>query len=284
MEKSRMIQIVVTAGIVAIVAFLYSKDIKGLVKPKEEQAVATSARQAPTITAKLDLKELSTVAKNLISNASAKDITRLEGQYQSAKGDEKLELAKTLAQKWADLEQAAPSAIYWNELAEAKPSLKNWINAGDMFVKAFDTTQDSLIKASVLQKANQAFKQAIAIDSTSLDAKTGLGTTLVSGSAPMEGITMLLGVVKTEPKNVKANMVLGMFAMQSGQFDKAVSRFQTVIETKATPDAYFYLATAYENLGKNTEAIAAFQKSKQLAANPSLSSFIDKKVAELKTK
>ena len=94
---------------------------------------------------------------------------------------------------------------------------------------------------------------------------------------------MLLDVVKKDPKNFKANMNLGTFAMKSGQFDKAIIRFESVVKNiKATPDAYFYLATAYENLGKKQEAIDAYLQSKKLAANPTLSSFIDKKVAELK--
>jgi predicted Zn-dependent protease len=76
-----------------------------------------------------------------------------------------------------------------------------------------------------------------------------------------------------------------MFAIKSGQFDKAINRFNDIINNiKATPDAYFYLATAYESLGKNQEAIDAYLSSKKLAANPTLSKFIDKKVGELKSK
>jgi Flp pilus assembly protein TadD len=102
--------------------------------------------------------------------------------------------------------------------------------------------------------------------------------------APMQGIAMLLDVVKKDPKNLKANMSLGTFAIKSGQFDKAIPRFNTVIATAPTPEAYFYLGTALENLGRNKEAVNAYLSSKKLAANPTLASFIDKKVAELKNK
>ncbi|WP_449435624.1 tetratricopeptide repeat protein [Pedobacter steynii] len=79
-------------------------------------------------------------------------------------------------------------------------------------------------------------------------------------------------------------MSLGTFAIKSGQFDKAITRFNNIIAIKPTPDAYFYLATAYESLGKNEDAIDAYLKSKKLAANPKLSKFIDDKVLELKSK
>lgn len=281
MKSPRTTQIVIIAGIVLLVGFLFSQDIKGLVKPKEDavSAMPTEA-QAPG----LSLLEASATAKNLISNATAKEFTSLETAYQKASGEEKINQAKVLAQKWDDLEQAIPSALYLEEVANGQANLTNWVKAGDRFLKAFDNTQDSIAKPIMLQKANHAFGEAIAIDSTSLDAKTGMGVVIVNGAgAPMEGIAMLLDVVKKDPKNFKANMNLGMFAIKSGQFDKAITRFEDIIKNiKATPDSYFYLATAYENLGKNKEAIDAYLQSKKLAANPTLSSFIDKKVAELK--
>jgi len=69
--------------------------------------------------------------------------------------------------------------------------------------------------------------------------------------------------------------------MRSRQFDKAVDRFKTVIEIKPSAEAWFYLATSYENIGLKAEAIKAFQESKKIAADPSLSQFIDRKVGEL---
>ncbi|WP_199117223.1 M48 family metallopeptidase [Pedobacter sp. ASV28] len=280
MNNSRKKQIVIVTGIVLLVGLLFTRDIKGLVKPKEE----VSAEAKETQPSALSLTEVSATAKNLVSNAMAKEITALEHTYQSAKGATKVEQAKVLAQKWDDLEQAVPSAMYLEDAANQEPSMGNWLNAGSRFLKAFDNTQDSLVKPIMLQKAHQSYQKAIAIDSTDADAKTGLGITIVNGmGAPMEGIAMLLDVVKKDPKNFKANMNLGMFAVKSGQFDKAIIRFNDIVKNiKATPDAYFYLATAYENLGKNQEAVEAYLQSKKLAANPTLSSFIDKKVAELK--
>ena len=282
MKSPQKTQIVLILGVVLLVGFLFSQDIKGLESSKVAEAPAAMTEAVPMAT--LSLAEVSTTAKNLISNAAAKEFTALEGAYAKAKGEGKVVQGKLLAQKWDDLEQAIPSALYLEEVAQGEESLMNWVNAGDRFLKAFDNTKDSVAKPIMLQKANHAYGAAIAIDSADLNAKTGMGITMVNGmGAPMAGITMLLDVVKKDPKNFKANMNLGTFAMKSGQFDKAITRFEGVVKNiKATPDAYFYLATAYENLGKKQEAIDAYLQSKKLAANPTLSSFIDKKVAELK--
>ena len=285
LNNIRSKQAILIVAILLLVGFLFSRDVKGLVVPKDDAGKMPAAEPA-TNTAQLSIEELSATAKNLISNATAKDISFLESKYKAAKSEEKTETAKQLAQKWEDVEQSIPSAMYLEVVANAEPTLTNWTTAGNRFLKAFDNTQDTLVQPVMLQKANASFKNALAIDSTSNDAKTGLGITIVNGmGAPMTGIAMLMDVVKKDPKNLKANMNLSMFAIKSGQFDKAITRFNDIISNiKATPDAYFYLATAYENLGKNNEAIDAYLNSKKLAANPTLSSFIDKKVTELKNK
>lgn len=283
-------QTIVIGAIVLLVAFLFTRDIKGLVKPTEENGKMPSSgpvagAASSSTTSVLNLETSSTAAKNVINKNLATDITVLEKSYKGANGAEKIELAKQLAQKWDDVEQITPSALYLEVVAEGEPSSKSWLAAGNQFIKAFESTQDSIAQPALLQKANASYKNALEKDSTNIEAKTGLGVTIVNGlGAPMQGIAMLLEVVAKEPKNVKANMNLGLFSIKSGQFDKAIPRFNTVIATAPTPEAYFYLGTALENLGRNKEAVNAYLSSKKLAANPTLSSFIDKKVAELKNK
>ena len=285
MNTIRSKQTVLISAVILLTVFLFSRDIKGLVKPKEETAGVPAGGQLTSAGSSINLTEISTTAKNLINSNLAKDITTLENAYQTASDVEKINAAKALAEKWDDLEQTVPSALYLEIIAEKEQNLNNWLAAGGRLIKAYDTTTDTLISPVLLQKANAAYVNAVAIDSTNLDAKTGLGITIVNGmGAPMSGIAMLLDVVKKDPKNLKANMSLGTFAIKSGQFDKAITRFNDIIAIKPSPDAYFYLATAYENLGKNKEAVAAYLDSKKLAANPTLSKFIDSKVTELKSK
>ena len=287
MNTIRSKQIIIISAVLLLIVFLFTRDIKGLVKPKQETAAAVPAGgQLTSSASSINLTEVSTAAKNSINANIAAEITTLESAYNNASGDEQINAAKVLAAKWDDVEQSVPSAMYLEIIANKDKNLNNWLAAGGKFMKAFDTTQDSVISPALLLKANAAYTNAVALDSTNLEAKTGLGITIVNGigGAPMSGILMLLDVVKKDPKNLKANMSLGTFAIKSGQFDKAITRFKDIIAMKPSPDAYFYLATAYENLGKNEEAVQAYLNSKKLAANPTLSAFIDKKVAELKNK
>ena len=283
-------QIIVIGAIVLLIAFLFTRDIKGLVKPKEETSTTAMPPSGGEMSEKpavpeISLVQVSSSAKNVINASLAAEITTLENTYNTASEDKKSAAAKLLAQKWDDIEQPVPSALYLEIIAKKEASLKNWMSAGDQFMKAFDNTRDSLMLPALLQKAHTAYTNAVAIDSSNAAAKTGLGITIVNGMGmPMQGIAMLLDVVKKDPKNLKANMSLGTFAIKSGQFDKAITRFESIVATNPSPDAYFYLATAYENLGRNQEAIDAYLKSKKLAANAKLSQFIDEKVIALKNK
>ena len=273
-------QIAVLVLIAVLVTALFSLNIKGL--QKEEASKPTTAAKEQAVVA-LSLEQVSESAKQTINASLAAEITTLETALKNADEPSKLALYKQLALKWDDVNVAIPSAFYKELVAQTESSYENWVLAGDQLTTAYQTTQDSTSQPTLVQKAITAYQTALKLNPASLNAKTGLGSAYVSGTAnPMQGIQLLLEVVKEDPKNVKANTNLGLFSMRSGQFDKAVTRFKTVIEQKPDPEAWFYLATSYENLGQNKDAILAYEKSKELAANPGLSNFVDQKIKALK--
>ena len=98
----------------------------------------------------------------------------------------------------------------------------------------------------------------------------------------MQGIALLLDVVKQDPNNHNANLNLGLFAMKSGQYDKAVIRFKTVIAQKPEAEPYFYLAESYKQLGMKKEAIDAYQKCKEMMPDAAFDLRIDEYIKELK--
>ncbi len=274
-------QIAVIGLVVVLMGLLLSLDIKGLVKDDEQSSGDGPENAAQT--SALTIESASQTAKQSLNANLAQQITELENQLQSAEASEKVKLQRQLASKWDDVNQPAPSAFYFELLAKSGSNYADWIKSGDLFTDAYQSEKDSLIQPALVQKAIGTYQKALELNPASLDAKTGLGVAYVSGTPnPMQGITLLLEVVKQDPKNAKANLNLGLFSIKSGQFDKAVNRFKTVLDVKPTPDAWFYLASAYENLGQKDDAIAAYEKSKELAADPNLSRYVDSKVQELK--
>lgn len=276
-------QYIAIGSVVVLMGVLLSLDIKGLIKPEDNTEMQAEAEGAAnSTTSSVSAESISTAAKQNLNANLAADIERLEKELKGASDEDAIEIQEQLAIKWDDVNQPAAAAFSYEAIAKAKPSYENWLKAGDRFTEGYKNFSDTTAIQGLVNKAINAYQKALDINKESLDAQTGLGVAYVTGTQnPMQGIQLLLGVVKKDPKNVPANLNLGLFSMKSGQFNKAVDRFKTVIEVKATPEAYFYLGTSYENLGLKSEAIAAYQKSKELAADPGLSTFVDRKVKEL---
>lgn len=271
-------QIVVVVVVVVMIGALLAQPIKGLVDKQEENTTAAADDASSMYT----LKSVSELAKQGINATLAQDISAIEQQAETAQGEQKVTLLQSLANKWEDLAKPIPQGFIYKEMAETTPTLDYWVKSGDAFRKGYTNQQDTALASALNKLAIESYEKAIELDANSLAAKTGLGASLVTGSSnPMAGIALLREVVQADPKSLDANKTLGLFSMQSGQFDRAIERFQTVIEIQADAESYFYLATAYEKIGQKSQAIAAYQKSKELAADPTLSQYIDRQIEAL---
>ena len=277
-------QIVVIVAVVAVIGYLYSLPVKGLVKPKAATANSGVAGEDAGVhpSVNVTVATVSEAAKAAIGPGLSVKINNLEAELTKTEGNGKLSLQKQLAASWDDVNQPAPAAFYYQEVARKDNKLENWLNAGNRFNEAYKLTQDTSAQPVFTLNAVEAFQNALKLNPNSLEAKTGLGTAYVNGGAtPMQGIALLLEVVKQEPDNRQANLNLGLFSMKSGQYDKAVARFKTLIAIKPDFEAYFYLAESCKQIGKKQEAIAAYQKCKELMPDPSFTQRIDQYIKEL---
>lgn len=275
-------QIVVVGSVVIVMGLLLSMDIQGLVKPNEGESTSSAPAAAPVPVKEYTLSEVSDAARVSLNASLNKQISDLEAQLKGASESEKPELYKLLAKQWEDVNLSAPAAYYYELVAQKEPNYSTWLKAGDKFTDAYQQTMDTLMQPALVEKAISSYQAADKIKPNTPEVKTGLGIAYVTGTPnPMQGITLLLDVVKEDPDNLKANLNLGLFSMKSGQFDKAVERFKTVINQAPSAEAYFYLASSYENMGMKPEAIGAYLKTKEIAADPNMSQFVDRKVNAL---
>ncbi|GGH09242.1 tetratricopeptide repeat protein [Mucilaginibacter phyllosphaerae] len=278
-------QIVIGVAVIAVMGYLYSLPVKGLVKPKEATrgtaAAATASALKPN--ANINAASVSALAKPSIDMSIAKEITGLEEKLKTAGQADKVTLQKQLAKAWDSVTQPAPAAFYYLEVARKSNSMADWLDAGNRFNAAYKIAQDTAAQGTYVANAVEAFNHATKLQPANLEAKTGLGVAYVNGGAmPMQGIALLLDVVKQDPKNHDALLNLGMFAIKSGQYEKAVDRFKTLLAQKEEIEANFYLAESYKQLGKKQEAIAAYEKCKELMNDPVAGQRIDEYIKELK--
>lgn len=271
-------QLIVIGLVVLLMGGLFVRPIKGLVTEGKGSDSAESTETSSAYT----FKSVSDITKQSVSLSLAQEISTIEERLNQAEGDQRLPLLEELAQKWDDLAKYAPQGFIYEEMAKVSPKFEYWLKSGDAYRSAYTNLQDTAMATALNRLAIRAYEKANELDGSSLEAKTGLGAAMVTGTNnPMAGIALLREVVEKEPNNIQANKTLGLFSLQSRQFDKAIERFKTVVELSPDAESFFYLATGYENIGLKNEAIAAFQKSKQLAADPTLSQFIDRRIEEL---
>ncbi|SEL44268.1 tetratricopeptide repeat protein [Parapedobacter koreensis] len=276
--QQRTKQIVAITSIVILMGFLLAQPIKGLVN-EDKGATATSDAGAA---AGVSLELVAQQAKQGLNANIIKEISDIEAQLPSASNSEKIDLLQQLATKWDDVNRPAPLGFVYEELAKLDNTADHWLKAGNAYRAAYTNLQDTVMAAAFTERAIQAYEKTLELDAANLAAKTGLGSAYVSGTNnPMAGIALLQEVVKADPDHLEANKSLGLFSMQSRQFDRAIDRFKTVVSIQPDAESYFYLATSYENIGLKREAIAAFEKSRDLAADPTLTQFINRKIDEL---
>jgi|SRR5690606_36909695 len=276
--QQRTKQILAITSILVLMGFLLAQPIKGLVNEDKEAAPASGADAASQIT----LASVSQTAKQGLNAQLIREISELESNLDKVSGPERIDILQKLATKWGDVNKPAPLGFIYEELAELEPKFDYWLKAGDAYRAAYTNLQDTTLARTLNAHAINAYEKAVELDPADLDAKTGLGSAYVSGTSnPMAGIALLREVVNADPKHIGANKSLGLFSMQSRQFDRAIDRFKIVVEQQPDAESYFYLATSYENIGLHREAIAAFEKSRDLAADPTLTQFINRKIDEL---
>lgn len=157
--------------------------------------------------------------------------------------------------------------------------------AADAYFDAFGFALDSSRAKSLGQEAEKIYTEILTQNPKNIDTKAKLGVIYVSSNAaaPMKGINMLLSVVEEDPNNEFALYNLGFFSMMRGAHDKAIVRFEKLLETHPRNiQAWMHLAESYETLGKNKKAYEALEKVKQLDSSPEVQKEVNKKLQELK--
>ena len=110
-------------------------------------------------------------------------------------------------------------------------------------------------------------KEIVDPQTASLDQKVDEAVLIIQSAdgAPMKGIGMLREVLSEDPNHVKANYWMGEFSWVSGQFDKAVPRFEKVLEVDpANAEAAKRLVTIHIQLQQNEKAknvVETFEKN-----------------------
>jgi tetratricopeptide (TPR) repeat protein len=271
-------------GLVLLISlFLFAK-----IEPPKKNATPQIAPAATSFNIANYLEQ----AKQKLSADRIVSLSKLENNI--TRGDVKQQSVKSLTHNpdfWKDSANLfVPYAYYTAKAAELDKSEKSLTFAAQLFLDNMRAESDEALKSWEAETAIDLFNRALVFDPDNDSLKLGLGSCYVYGkgmigdpSETMKGIQLLLGVVRKDSANMKAQMVLGIGGVISRQYGKAIERLLKV--AKAEPEnleAISWLADAYAATGDNSNAISWYQYSKKLVNNAEYSKEVDERIKALK--
>lgn len=216
-----------------------------------------------------EIEQYINLQKSMLGEAQKKEADQLEASFHGNSKD--TSGAVKLAQWWDSAGVPIAAAYYYHKTAEAAKTSQAWQRAGEAYQQAY-SPRDSVWRTELMNRSIEAYQNALNIDGGNLDARAGLAVTfLESGRPPMEAVGMLKTNLEADPEHESSLFYMGVFSMQSGQYQKAVERFEHLVSLHPEkPLNYFYLAQSYIALHEEEKAINALEKFKERVETPAM--------------
>jgi tetratricopeptide (TPR) repeat protein len=224
-------------------------------------------------------------SKMQLVGSAADSVKNLENQLTAIRDQSRMAVIfSTLGGVWDRSKQPAIGTYYNAKAAKLENSGKKLTFAGQLFLQLMQDEHSASVQMWEATEAVSCLEQSLKIDSTNEDTKLALASAYIEGTGePMRGVMLLRGITEKNPDDVSANMLLGRMSIQSGQYDKAVKRFETVLNKEpGNSEAVYFLAQSYEGLGNKAKAIELLKKCKELVNKPDFSREIDQHINSLK--
>ena len=272
------------AGIALLVVIgLYAATEKQIFGAREIK----QARVEPSAAASISID---TILHHAKEHLSAEQITRLNFlEHSISRGnvkDQQLHIYHQLSRFWADSAGVfEPYAWYTAEAARLENSEKSLTFAAHLFLNNLVDEKDGGVRQWKAMQAKDLFERSLKIDPENDSSKVGLGAVYLYGNVatPMQGISMIREVADKDSTNIYAQMTLGQASLVSGQLEKAIERFRSVVRLQ--PDnieAVIRIAETNEQMGNKQGAIEWYQKSLSLIRVPEIRDEVQKRIIELR--
>lgn len=210
------------------------------------------------------------------------------GEYRTlwsktAEKEKKAIFADSLASWYANAGVFDSSAWFSEEAASFFNTVESWKKAGNNYYQAYTFALDATKQQKLASKAQEFYNKVLGQTPQDLEVKNNLAMTYLSSNNPMQGILMLREVLAADAKNETALFNLGMLSIQSGQFDNAIERLNTLIGLNPQHiQAQLLLGVAYMQSGDKVKAKSQFEKVKDMDKDPSVQATVDSYLKDLK--
>jgi len=264
LDKPKIILSVIAGGLV-VSLFLLPRIV---IKPQEEQQIEPK-------TAKSDshLHEMHLTYDDSIKVAQLQKLRRKDASN--------LEVIDSLAYYYGKNALFDSSITYYSMLANKAASLKNSIKLADAYYAAFSVSEGAS-KEEYSLKAQSHYKTILDKDSMNLDIRAKYAMTLATGSSPMQAVMALRKNLEKDSKHELTLFNLGLLSMQSGQYQKAVDRFESLLKINSNnPQACYYLGLSYKQLGNKDLAKKMLKQALEISKDPAIQEAVEESLSDM---
>jgi tetratricopeptide (TPR) repeat protein len=160
--------------------------------------------------------------------------------------------------------------------------MERWLKAGDSYFEAYSYAVEVREQQQLGENARKYFNLALKQNPDLFDAKAKVALTFLPGQ-PMQAVILLREVVDGDPENELGLYNLGLLSIQSQQFDKAVERFEKLVQNHpAHLEGQFYLGVSYFESGEKIKARDQFELIKAMDQDPEVLVTVDEYLEKLK--
>jgi tetratricopeptide (TPR) repeat protein len=274
-NKAQIIIVAVLLSLVGILVYLNFKSSTSEILPEIKSPTKTVVYQ-------FDFDAYISSIKDSVSMevwASLK-----ESMIQADSSEARLFMLSDLSRKFDSLGFPLIGAHYFSKLANRINDENSWFNAGLRFYEFAATNEDTAMQMYATKEAIVAFEKVIALNENNIEAKNALAICYIQNDMDiMKGVQLLKDVTKRDSNNIEANYTLGMLSMRSGQVDKAVGRFETLVKLQPmNPEFHYYLGEAYNQMGKKKDALREYETFKTLVPDEGAKKNIEVTINNLK--
>ncbi|RRB04839.1 tetratricopeptide repeat protein [Larkinella rosea] len=206
-----------------------------------------------------------------LSPERQKELNQLSSRFESADAKKKPVVGLELIQAYRKASRFDSAARVAEHLATLAPTEINVLRTGDLYYEAYGFAVDNQKLADLGKKTREFYQKALDSNPNLLAAKANMAMTYVTTDTPMKGIMLLRDVLKEDPTNELGLFNMGLLSMRSGQYNRAVERFQAILVSH--PDntkAQFYLAISLSEMGRKEEARKLLAKVKEREKDPTI--------------
>ena len=228
-------------------------------------------------------------AKLALSESQKISLLSIENQLIKANNaQDSLKSYKALTRFWADSAQKLAPYLYFSySAALLENSEKSLTFAAQLLVDNLLTPDaPPALLPWIAGNAKVLLEKALVINPKNDSAKINLGACYLFGNLsdnPMQGITKIKEVVDKDSTNSYGQFILALGGKKSGQYDKAIERFLTVIKIQPNHiEAMIHLAECYELTDQKALAIEWYTKVSNSVNIPEAKEAISKRIKELK--